>query len=173
MPRLSEPPVTKLSSEMQEIYSRFASPKSYLPATFNVLFTNPGVGSGIAMLKEKIDGLDLEPWVIYTVGLTVAHEREDKALWNSILALTHEAGPSGPVIAGIEAGTGPRGLLPKDGIWIQFALDVIRGSMKDSIWQATTHLVGDEGAVALAFTASYFEMITRLDKTFGLGENTL
>jgi len=40
--------------------------------------------------------------------------------------------------------------------------------MKDSIWQATTHLVGDEGAVALAFTACYFDMIIRLNKTFGL-----
>ena len=169
MPRLSDPPMTKLSSDMQEIYSRFTSPESYLPATFNVLFTNPAVGSGIALLKEKIDELDLEPWVTYTVGLTVAHEREDKALWNSILALARDAGPGEPVISGIEAGTGPRGLLPKDGIWIQFALDVIRGSMKDSTWQATTHLVGDEGAVALAFTASYFEMITRLNKTLGLG----
>ena len=173
MPRLSDPPVTQLSSEMQEIYSRFTSTTSYLPTTFNVLFTNPAVGSGIAMLKEKIDKLDLEPWVTYTVGLTVAHEREDKALWNSILVLAHEAGPGEPVIAGIEAGTGPRGLLPKDGIWIQFALDVIRGSMKDSTWQATTHLVGDQGAVALAFTASYFEMITRLNKTFGIGENSV
>ena len=173
MPRLFDPPMTQLSSEMQEIYRRFTNPQSYLPATFNVLFTNPAVGSGIAMLKEKIDGLDLEPWVVYTVGLTVAHEREDKALWNSILPLAHEAGLGEPVISSIEAGTGPRGLLPKDGIWIQFALDVIRVSMKDSIWQATTHLVGDEGAVALAFTASYFEMITRLNKTFGLSENTL
>ena len=173
MPRLADLPMAQLSSEMREIYSRFTSPKSYFPATFTVLFTNPGVGSGIAMLKEKIDELDLEPWVIYTVGLTVAHEREDKALWNSILVLAYEAGLGEPVITGIEAGTGPRGLLPKDGIWIQFALDVIRGSMQDSTWQATTHLVGDEGAVALAFTASYFEMITRLNKTFGIGENTV
>tara|TARA_B100000929_G_scaffold148334_1_gene117579 strand:+ start:301 stop:771 length:471 start_codon:yes stop_codon:yes gene_type:complete len=153
---------------MQDIYDKITGPQSYLSSTFKALFTNPGVGLGIARLQETIDALDLEPWVTYTVGLTVAHEREDKGLWDAILPLAQDAGVSDPVIDGLGKGTGPRGLLPKDGIWIQFTLDVLRGSMKDSIWQATTHLVGDEGAVALAFTACYFDMITRLNKTFGL-----
>ena len=168
MPRISDDPVTSLSSEMQDIYDKITGPQSYLSDTFKALFTNPGVGLGIARLQETIDALDLEPWVIYTVGLTVAHEREDKGLWDAILPLAQDMGVSDPVIDGIGGGTGPRGLLPKDGIWIQFTLDVLRGSMKDSIWQATTHLVGDEGAVGLAFTACYFDMITRLNKTFGL-----
>ena len=168
MPRITGAPVTSLSSEMQDIYNKITGPRSYLPSTFKALFTNPGVGLGIARLQETVDALDLEPWVTYTVGLTVAHEREDKGLWDAILPLAQDAGVSYPVLDGLGKGTGPRGLLPKDGIWIQFTLDVLRGSMKDSIWQATTHLVGDEGAVGLAFTACYFDMITRLNKTFGL-----
>ena len=168
MPRITDDPVTNLSSEMQDIYNKITGPQSYLSSTFTALFTNPGVGLGIARLQETIDALDLEPWVIYTVGLTVAHEREDKGLWDAILPLAQDMGVSDPVIDGIGGGTGPRGLLPKDGIWIQFTLDVLRGSMKDSIWQATTHLVGDEGAIGLAFTACYFDMINRLNKTFGL-----
>ena len=168
MPRITDAPVTSLSSEMQDIYDKITGPRSYLPSTFKALFTNSGVGLGIARLQETIGALGLEPWVTYTVGLTVAHEREDKGLWDAILPLAQDAGVSDPVLDGLGKGTGPRGLLPKDGIWIQFTLDVLRGSMKDSIWQATTHLVGDEGAVALAFTACYFDMITRLNKTFGL-----
>ncbi len=168
MPRITDDPVTNLSAEMQDIYNKITGPQSYLSSTVKALFTNPGVGLGIARLQETIDALDLEPWVIYTVGLTVAHEREDKGLWDAILPLAQDMGVSDPVIDGIGGGTGPRGLLPKDGIWIQFTLDVLRGSMKDSIWQATTHLVGDEGAVGLAFTTCYFDMINRLNKTFGL-----
>ena len=129
-------------------------------------FTNPGLALGIARPQEIIDVLELESWVTHRVGLTVAHEREDKGRWDAILPLAWDAGVMEPVIAGIAGGTAPRGLLPKDGIWVQFTLDVLRGSMEDSTWQATTHLVGDQGAVGLAFTACYFDMITRLNRTF-------
>jgi hypothetical protein len=40
--------------------------------------------------------------------------------------------------------------------------------MRDSTWVATTHLVGDEGAVALALTACYYDMMARLNRTFAL-----
>ena len=95
-------------------------------------FTNPGLALGIARPQEIIDALELESWVTHRVGLTVAHEREDKGLWDAILPLAWDAGVMEPVIAGIAGGTAPRGLLPKDGIWVQFTLDVLRGSMKDS-----------------------------------------
>ncbi len=110
----------------------------------------------------------LEPWVTLTVALTVAHERESQALWDSTVPLAREAGVSDAVIDGIAAGTGPRGLLPKEGIWVHFAQEVLRDKMRDSTWQATTHLVGDDGAVALSFTACYYDMMARLNRTFGL-----
>ena len=53
-------------------------------------------------------------------------------------------------------------------IWVHFALEVVRNKMRDSTWQAVTHLVGDEGAVSLAFTACYYEMMGRLNSTFAL-----
>ena len=93
---------------------------------------------------------------------------EGGALWDSSVLLAREAGVSDAVIDGIAAGTGPRGLLPKEGIWVHFAQEVLRDKMRDSTWQATTHLVGHEGAVALAFTACYYDMMARLNRTFGL-----
>jgi hypothetical protein len=110
----------------------------------------------------------LETWVTYTVALTVAKERENQALWDSMEPLALEAGVSDVVIAGIAAGTGPRGLLPKEGIWVHFAQEVLRGKMRDSTWQATNHLAGDEGAVALAFTTCYYDMMARLNNAIGL-----
>ena len=159
---------TKLSAEMQTKFDAATKPASGMPATFQALFANPEVGSGLAGLHEVLGRTGLEPWVTLTVALTVAHERESQALWDSTVPLAREAGVSDAVIDGIAAGTGPRGLLPKEGIWVHFAQEVLRDKMRDSTWQATTHLVGDEGAVALSFTACYYDMMARLNRTFRL-----
>ncbi len=159
---------TKLSAEMQTKFDAATKPASGMPATFQALFANPEVGSGLAGLHEVLGRTGLEPWVTLTVALTVAHERESQALWDSTVPLAREAGVSDAVIDGIAAGTGPRGLLPKEGIWVHFAQEVLRDKMRDSPWQATTHLVGDDGAVALSFTACYYDMMARLNRTFGL-----
>ncbi len=159
---------TKLSAEMQTKFDAATKPASGMPATFQALFANPEVGSGLAGLHEVLGRTGLEPWVTLTVALTVAHERESQALWDSTVPLAREAGVSDAVIDGIAAGTGPRGLLPKEGIWVHFAQEVLRDKMRDSPWQATTHLVGDEGAVALSFTACYYDMMARLNRTFEL-----
>ncbi len=67
------------------------------------------------------------------------------------------------VIDAIAAGT-PRGLLPKEGIRAQFVIEVLRGQVRDSTWQAVTHLSGDSGAVDAALMTSYYEMNSRLNK---------
>ena len=127
------------------------------------------MASRLAGLDEFVqDQADLEPWIRLTVALTVAHERDSLVLWDSFEPLARNAGVNDAVIDGITAGTAPRGLLPKEGIWVHFALEVIRGQMRDSTWQATTHLVGDAGAISLALTACYYEMMVRLNSTFAL-----
>ena len=168
MSRLSSPLNAKLSPEIQTKYESVTKPASGLSATFQALFANPRAASGLAGLHEAIGQIDLEPWVTYTVALTVAHERGNIALWDSFVPLAREAGVSEAVIDGIAAGTGPRGLLPKEGIWVHFAQEVLRDKMRDSTWVATTHLVGDEGAVALTLTACYYDMMARLNRTFAL-----
>ncbi|MDA0263023.1 MAG: hypothetical protein O3A93_01920 [Chloroflexi bacterium] len=159
----------RVPSEMQGIYERATGAGSGLPDTYKALFAKPPVATGLAGLGDLVGQLDLEPWVTLTVALTVAHERNNEALWNSFEPMAREAGVSDAVIKGIAAGTGPRGLLPKEGIWVHFATEVLRDQMRDSTWQATTHLVGDDGAVSLAFTACYFDTMARLNKTLGLG----
>jgi hypothetical protein len=168
MSRLSTSPQPKLSPAAQTVYDTVTAANSGLPSTFQSLFTNPPVGLGLANLHSMMSQTGLETWVTYTVALTVAKERENQALWDSMEPLAREAGVSDVVIAGIAAGTGPRGLLPKEGIWVHFAQEVLRGKMRDSTWQATNHLAGDEGAVALAFTTCYYDMMARLNNVIGL-----
>lgn len=168
MPRLPLNLESRLSQDMESRYARVTGAESGLPDTYRALFANPQVASKVAELDELVAKVDLEPWITLTVALTVAHERNCPALWNSFEPLARKAGISNGVIDGIASGTAPRGLLPKDGIWVNFALEVLRNQVRDSTWQAVTHLVGDTGAVSLAFTTCYFEMMVRLNSTFAL-----
>ena len=77
----------------------------------------------------------------------------------AIEPLARQTGVSDAVIDSIAAGTAPGGLLPKEGIWAQFAVEAIRIQMRNSTWQIVTHLVGDSGAVSSAFTACYYAMM--------------
>ena len=98
----------------------------------------------------------------------MAHERGSQPLWEAFEPQARQAGVNEAVIEGISAGTAPRRLLPKDGIWVQFALEILRGEVRDSIWAAVIHLAGDTGATALALTTTYYEMMARLNGAFGL-----
>lgn len=168
MPRLPLTLQSQLPSDMQMKYDRVTKVDSGLSATFRTLFANSQVASGLADLDELVGQLSLEPWVTLTVALTVIHERNSGALWDAFEPLARDAGVSDAVRDGIANGTAPRGLLPKEGIWVHFAQEVVRDQMRDSTWQAVTHLVGDDGAVALAFTVCYYEMMVRLNRTLAL-----
>lgn len=168
MPRLELTQENQVPAEMLSLYTKVTAAESGLPDTYRALFANPKVASNLAGLDQLVGECDLEPWITYTVALTVAHERDNTKLWNAFEPLARRSGVRDAVIDGISAGTAPRGLLPKEGIWIHFALEVIRNQVRDSTWQAVNHLVGDEGAVSLAFTACYYEMMARLNSGFGL-----
>ena len=117
MSRLSLSLESQMSPQTLAKYRSVTEVDSGLTATFRALFANPQVASGLADLDDLVSHGNLEPWITYTVALTVAHERDSGTLWNSFEPLAREAGVSNAVIDGIAAGTAPRGLLPKEGIW--------------------------------------------------------
>ena len=169
MSRLPLTDEAQVSLDLQSKYGRVTDVESGLSATYRALFASPEVASKLSDLDELVRSqLSLEPWIRLTVALTVAHERDSRVLWDSFEPLARNAGVNNAVIEAIDAGTAPRGLLPKDGIWVHFALEVLRGEVRDATWQAVTHLVGDSGAIDLALTACYYEMMVRLNRTFAL-----
>ena len=169
MSRLPPTLETQLPPDLQSKFRNVSGADTGLSATYQALFTIPPVGSVLADLDELVrTRSELEPWIRLTVALTVAQERNFRPLWDSFERLARDAGVTDAVIDGIAAGTAPRGLLPKDGIWIQFALEVLRGQSRDSTWQAVTHLAGESGAIFLVLTTCYYEMMGRLSTTFAL-----
>ena len=166
MSRVSLTVETEVSPDMRPRYGRVAEAESGLSATYRTLFAIPEAASKLSDLDEFIrDRCDLEPWIRLIVALTVAHECDSRVMWDSFEPLARQAGVNNAVIEGIAAGTAPRGLLPKEGIWVHFTLEVLGNKMRDSTWQAVTHLVGDSGATVLALTACYYEMMVRLNST--------
>ncbi len=162
---------TEMPAGLQSAYQRVVQKETELPITFQALFASPGVAGQLVGLDDLVSSPGgLEPRIRLTVALTVFHEREDQALWDSFEPLARQAGVRDAVIDAIAAGTAPRGLLPKEGIWAQFAIEVLRGQVRDSTWQAVTHLSGDSGAVDVAFTPTYYEMMVRLNQAFDLGQ---
>jgi hypothetical protein len=160
---------TQLPLDLQSKFRKVTGADTGLSATYQALFASPPVGSALADLDELVrNRSELEPWIRLTIALTVAQERNCRPLWDSFEQLAREAGVADAVIDAIAAGTAPRGLLPKDGIWVQFALEVLRGQSRESTWQAVTHLAGDSGAEFLALTTCYYEMMTRLNLTFAM-----
>lgn len=160
---------TQVSTDMRSKYGRVTEAESGLSATYTTLFASPEAASKLSDLDEFIrDQSSLEPWMRLIVALTVAHERDSRVLWDSFEPLARQAGVNNAVIEGIAAGTAPRGLLPKEGIWVHFTLEVLRNKMRDSTWQAVTHLVGESGAIVLALTTCYYEMMVRLNSTLAL-----
>lgn len=160
---------TQLPPCLQSKFRKVTSADAGLSGTYQALFASPAAGSMLAELDDLIrTRSELEPWIRLTVALTVAQERDCRQLWDSFERLARDAGVTDAVIDGIAAGTAPRGLLPKDGIWVQFTLEVLRGQTRDSTWQAVTHLAGESGAMFLALTACYYEMMARLNTAFAL-----
>ena len=169
MARLPLVPEPQVPQDLKVAYHGVSKPESGLAATYQALFASPLIASQLAKLDELLrDRVGLEPWVRLTVALTVAHERGNQALWASLEPLAREAGVRDTVIDAIAAGTAPRGLLPKEGIWAHFAKEILSNQVRDSTWQAITHLVGDNGAINLAITVCYYEMMARLNGTFAL-----
>ena len=122
MSRLALTPKTQVPPEMQPQYTRVTEAESGLQNTYQALFANPQVASRLASLDDLVRSQDgLDPSIRLTVALTVAHERKSSVLWDSFEPLSRQTGVSDAVIDGIAAGTAPRGLLPKDGIWVQSA----------------------------------------------------
>jgi hypothetical protein len=146
-------------------YQKIASTDSGLSGTFRALFNSPKLAPQLVALGQQVgDPETLETWVRLTVALTVAKEVDNRALWEALEPQARQAGIRDAVISAIAAGTAPRGLLPKEGIWAQFAIEVLRNQVRDSTWQAVCHLAGESGAVDLAIVACYYQMMARLNQ---------
>ena len=154
----------------QPAFRSISGGQSGLTETYSGLYVNAGLAAELARLDHFMqDQSALEADVRLTVALTVAPRAQQPwPGWDSFEPLARNAGVTDQVIAAIANGTAPRGLLPKDGIWVQFALEVLRDESRDSTWQSVVHLVGDAGAVLAASMTCYYDMMARLNRTLGL-----
>ena len=169
MARLPMVTIADIPDVYKESFHTATERRSGLISTVQTLFANPRMAQLLdGIYAEILESSAMEAWIVCTVGLTVAHELDNQPIWEAILPVAREVGVRETVIDAIYAGTAPRGLLPKEGIWAHFPKEILGSQVRDSTWQAITHLIGDEGAITLAVLVCYYEMMCRLNTTFGL-----
>lgn len=169
MPRLPLATEDQIPPNLVSTYQKIAGTETGLSATFQTLFNSPRLALHLVGLDEFVnDTAALEPWVRLTVALTVAKDADNQALWDAFEPQARQAGIRDAVIDAINSGRAPRGLLPKEGIWAQFAIEVLRNQVRDSTWQAVTHLIGESGAINLATAVCYYQMMARLNQALAL-----
>ena len=169
MARLPMVTIADIPDVYNESFHTSTERRSGLISTVQTLFANPRMAQLLdGIYAEILESSAMEAWIVCTVGLTVAHELDNQPIWEAILPVAREVGVRETVIDAIYAGTAPRGLLPKEGIWAHFPKEILGRQVRDSTWQAITHLIGDEGAITLAVLVCYYEMMCRLNTTFGL-----
>ena len=169
MPRLPLVTITDLPDRYHQSYHSAMNRDLGLINTIQTLFGKPRLAELLDSVQDDIlNSPGMEPWIACTVGLTVSHELDNHSIWEAILPRARSAGVRDAVIDAIASGTAPRGLLPKEGIWAHFSKEILSNQVKDATWQAITHLVGDDGAIALAALVCYYEMMCRLNSTFEL-----
>jgi len=154
----------QLAPSRQEIYDQIQQKRGYLPRPFAVLLNQPPAAARVAALGEyvRFDSW-LDPVVRETTILATAREMNNQYQWTHHEPLARQAGVRDEVIDAIRERRGPKGLLPKEGVFIQYAQEMVRnGQVREATFQAVLHLLGREGTVDLTVTVAYYTMLAQV-----------
>ena len=154
----------ELAPHQQHIYDRIASKRGEVFRPFSVLLNNPEAADRVAAVGEYVryDSL-MDPVVREIATLTTAREMNSQYEWTRHELLARKAGVRDAVIEAIRDGTAPKGLLPKEGVFVQYALELLRtGRPKDATFQAVVHLLGEQGTIDLTVLIGYYTMLARI-----------
>ena len=112
------------------------------------------------------------------VTLATAREWSSQYIWTAHEEAARSAGVSNEVILAIRERTAPRGILPKDAVFIQFAQELLQyRKVTDATFRGVEHLVGAQGVVELTVLIGYYTMqahtLSALEVELGEGVSPL
>ena len=95
--------------------------------------------------------------------LSTANEMGNEYEWSQHEKVAREVGVSDETIEAIRSGRAPIGMLPKEGVYVQAAREiVVDGTLSESTFQAIEHLLGPALTVDLVVLVGYYSMIARV-----------
>ena len=127
---------------------------------FQALLHSPEVAARYLSLTNyfrEASILDLRTREIVT--LATAREWSSQFIWTAHEGAARRAGVPDKVILAIRDRTAPRGILPKDAVFIQYVQELLRSrKVTDATFQGVEHLVGAQGVVELTILIGYYTM---------------
>ena len=151
-----------LPSNKRDLYDQIASQRGHVARPFSTLLNSPEVAARVAAVGEQLryTSSTVPPEVREIVTLTTARELDNQYVWTHHVASARELGVREQVIEVIRDGTPPRGLLPKEGVFVQFTRELLNDrSVLDSTFGAVEHLLGSQGTTDLVVTIGYYALL--------------
>ncbi|MBI4199589.1 MAG: carboxymuconolactone decarboxylase family protein [Chloroflexi bacterium] len=155
-----------LPPEEQELYDRMASPNERLINIFAVLMHSPKLARRIASMVTYLlfrCSETLSPQAREIVILTTARELECQYEWTHHIPWAKKVGLRDEVVEAIRDGLPVRRLLPKEGVFVQFARELVKERrVQDATFNAVLHLLGPQGTMELTVTVGYYAMLAHV-----------
>ncbi|MFQ5860539.1 MAG: carboxymuconolactone decarboxylase family protein [Dehalococcoidia bacterium] len=154
-----------LPPEQRPTYERIAQSRGRMARTFSVLLSSPEAASQVADLGEYLRfQSSLDPTIRETATLTTAREANNQYIWSHHEPRARQAGVREKVIQAIRDRQSPQRLLPKEGVLIRYAQEMLRnGRVNDATYQAVLHLLGPQGVTDLTVIIGYYHMLAHIN----------
>lgn len=162
MPRVTYLTREDLSSDKQGLYDQIAAHRGHVARPFTALLNSPYAAARVAALGDQLRYVapTISSEIREIITLTTARILKCQYVWTHHCDSAKQAGVREEVVDAIRDGSPPRRLLPKEGVFIHFARELIEEKrVRDATYSAVEHLLGQQGAVDLIVTIGYYAML--------------
>ncbi len=150
-----------LSESGSAIYDQIASQRGHVARPFAALLNSPELAGRVAAVGEHLRYRSSLPAEVREIAtLATARELGSQYEWTHHVPLARDAGVRDEVINAIHDETPLRKLLPKEGVFVQFAQELLsERKVRDTTYSAVEHLLGRQGTVELVATIGYYALL--------------
>ena len=162
MPRVPLIAKEDLPQDKHALYEQMAAHRGHVARPFAALLNSPEVASSVALVGEQLRYVSpsIASEVREIITLTTAKALKCQYIWTHHCNSAKEVGVRDEVVEAIRNGGRPRGLLPKESVFIQFAQELLEDKqVRDATYSAVEHLLGRQAVVDLVVTIGYYTML--------------
>jgi 4-carboxymuconolactone decarboxylase len=162
MPRVPLIAKEDLPQDKHGLYEQMAARRGHVASPFAALLNSPEVASRVALVGEQLRYVSpsIAPEVREIITLTTAKALKCQYIWTHHCPSAKEVGVRDEVVEAIRNGGRPRGLLPKESVFIQFTQELLEDKqVRDATYGAVEHLLGQQAVVDLVVTIGYYTML--------------
>ena len=158
------PLITKedLPQERHSLYDEIAAHRGHVARPFAALLNSPYVAAKVAMVGDQLRYVSpsISSDVREIATLTTAKALNCQYIWTHHSNSAKQTGIRDEVVEAIREGGRPRGLLPKESVYIQFTQELLDDKkIRDATYSAVEHLLGQQATVDLVVTIGYYAML--------------